>query len=169
MAVSAWRDVKATTIFNCFRHCNIRSESALLAPVEDNLLDQEAVNDLKQGQARLYRDPMDISALLNIPEENIIGEIPNPIIYAAEILAASGEEDIEGEELDSDDDAAEEPIVKSILACQMLDTIRLYFEQQDTDQSKNIAATCRMRDFADSRRVSGLQQTTLLEMFAKGK
>jgi len=78
LAVPVWNyEVKPTTIANCFLHCKIRSieqAEAVENVTEDDLVDHEVIADLQsQIQRFRYRNPMDITNLLNYLEEQITG------------------------------------------------------------------------------------------------
>ncbi len=80
MAIRAWTyEVKPKTIFNCFRHCKIRStEEPIVDVSEESPLDPEVIKDLKlQIQQFHYHNPMDIKNLLNYPEEQVTTYTPD--------------------------------------------------------------------------------------------
>jgi hypothetical protein len=72
MVVRAWiYEMKPKTIFNCFHHCKIRStEEPVVDASEECPLDLEVIEDLElQIWQFHYHNPMDITNLLNYPEE----------------------------------------------------------------------------------------------------
>jgi hypothetical protein len=80
MVVRAWTyEVKSETIFNCFRHCKIRStKESVIGASEECPLDPKAIEDLESQIRQFhYHNLMDIKNLLNYPEEQVIAYTPN--------------------------------------------------------------------------------------------
>jgi len=71
--------VKPETIFNCFRHCKIRStEEPVVDASEECPLDPEVIEDLKSQIRQFhYHNPMDIRNLLNYLGEEVTAYTPN--------------------------------------------------------------------------------------------
>jgi hypothetical protein len=80
MVVQAWTyEVKPETIFNCFRHCKIRSTEEPVVDVNEECpLDLKVIEDFEsQIQQFHYHNPMDIRNLLNYPKEQVIAYTPD--------------------------------------------------------------------------------------------
>ncbi|KAH8954708.1 hypothetical protein BDL97_08G094300 [Sphagnum fallax] len=71
-------DVKPETIYNCFRHCRIRTTDADVTSVpEEPFIDPEVIKDLEeQVQELRYRNPMDIRNLIDYPAEREVAYVP---------------------------------------------------------------------------------------------
>ncbi|KAI1291605.1 hypothetical protein EDD11_008841 [Mortierella claussenii] len=83
IAVNSWKDVQGgvgNTIYNCFRHCDIRSERhAREAELINDCIDQAAVNKLRKNvelitQKAAYTSPMSIDFLIDHPEKPAVNE-----------------------------------------------------------------------------------------------
>jgi hypothetical protein len=80
MAIRAWTyEVKPETIFNCFRHCKIRStQEPVVDASEECPLDPKVIEDFElQIRQFHYHNPMDIRNLLNYPEEQVTAYTPD--------------------------------------------------------------------------------------------
>ncbi len=71
--------MKPETIFNCFRHCKIRStKEPVFYASEECPLDPEVIEDLESQIRQFhYHNPMDIKNLLNYLEEQVIAYTPD--------------------------------------------------------------------------------------------
>jgi DDE superfamily endonuclease len=132
--ISAWNnDVKAKTIYHCFLHCKIRTQTEDDPDINNNLIEiPEDINDLANQINELrYRNPMDVQELLNQLDENEIAEIPtdDDII---EMVKENMKENNENNEF-NDDDTIERPKITYNEATNILNTLELFFLQQDED------------------------------------
>ena len=71
MCIEAWDNVKASTIRNCFQHCNIRTRSISTPTINANMIDEPAlIQELNNQLAQFpISNIMDINFLLNYPSE----------------------------------------------------------------------------------------------------
>ncbi len=71
--------MKSETIFNCFRHCKIRStEEPVIDDSEECPLDPEVIEDLESQIRQFhYHNLMDIRNLLNYPKEQVTAYTPD--------------------------------------------------------------------------------------------
>jgi len=133
--ISAWKnDVSAETIYHCFLHCGIRALTDDDPDVDNNLIEiPDEINDLTNQINELkYRNPMDVEELLNHPDEVEIAEIPTD----DDIIEMARENMRENENNELNDDTIERSKITYNEAINMLNSLELFFLQQDEDCSK---------------------------------
>jgi hypothetical protein len=161
MAVPAWAtEVKPKTIYNCFRHCNIRSELAGTMPVHqdecmDNCVVEEVVSQIRQFR---YPNPMNIRTLLDNPAEQEVAFVPD-IDDVLENQLTTGETD------DADDDSQEHPRIFPAEAHKMLQSLETFWMQQEADSQEFIRSLHRMKDKVSEIRVNQMVQKDIRQFF----
>ncbi|CAB5360537.1 unnamed protein product [Rhizophagus irregularis] len=72
--IKSWNEVTAETIYNCWNHTGILLDTEFLDNIED---DDSIFNEISEILETLnFPNSMDAEEFLNIPEENIVYEIP---------------------------------------------------------------------------------------------
>ncbi len=165
LVVDAWTNgVKEETIARCFQHCRIRStpeqpDSGILSEVEP---DPEIMEELQiQIQQLAYANPMDIRNLLNYPEEQIITWMPSE----EEIVEQISRDEREESNADEEDDSEEIPKVKHQDAIKMLESLKVFFQQQNSNQNMELDMVRILKDAATKLQKQGLVQSTLDHYF----
>ncbi len=120
--------MKPKTIFNCFRHCKIRSiEEPVVDANEECPLDPEVIKD-PESQIRQfhYHNPMDIRNLLNYPKEQVTAyTLDVDDVIEDQLQEWSG---LQVEVNDNEaDDRQELPIVSAIEAYRMVEMLERFW------------------------------------------
>lgn len=174
LVVGAWDDVGRDgkkTIHNCFRHCKIRTEIDAERIEEGSLFDQEARTDLETLNGRLsYQSPMSTEVLLNIPNEEVDDFYEEDEEEEEEGLVRRRRlHDSEQPESGSEDDSIEAPVVPICEASAMLESLELFFQQQDGDHASNLAFLRKTADTVHSIRAHSLRQSRIQDLFKSDK
>jgi hypothetical protein len=122
--VQAWSEISAETIRNCWGHTKILPDLGNLSENEDLLLD-DLTNTL---QALKLSNAMQVEEFLNIPEENIIYEVPDSDHELVYLFKNTNQETADSEEID---DSQESPVISASTAITCLQTVRAFLLQQD--------------------------------------
>ncbi|KAI1001688.1 hypothetical protein K3495_g6511 [Podosphaera aphanis] len=165
LVVDAWSNGdKEETIARCFQHFRIRStpeqpDSWILSEVEP---DPEIMEELRiQIQQLAYANPMDIRNLLNYPEEQIITWMPSE----EEIVEQISRDEREESNADEEDDSEEIPKVKHQDAIEMFESLKAFFQQQNSNQNMELDMVRILKDAATKLQKQGLVQSTLDHYF----
>lgn len=160
MAVASWSDdVTATTIANCFRHCKIRSEPANTPEIQEcQLIDQGVVEELQSQIRRFhYPCPMDIRNLLNYPAEQRVSYVPD---IDDVIQNYEGHKDDEEE-----DDSFELPQISPAEAQKMLQSLDVFWLQQEEDTQKFMIWLQQMKDRVCALQIKQTVQKDIRDYF----
>ena len=116
------------TVCNCWHHTGILLNTELLDDIEadnDPILDEisKALNALKLPNS------MPIEEFLNIPEENIMYEVPEDIAEFIEMFKKKYEENTD--DLDEVDDSTEVVTISTNVALKSLSTVHTFLLQQE--------------------------------------
>lgn len=170
LAVDAWKDVTPQTLANCFRHCNIRTDTANLhEPMSAITIDQEAVKDIEsthnilfQKQPELIEDHIDVQSLMSNAEENEIGFESDNRMTVAQLLAES----VDYDDIPLQDDSDVLPKVTKKEATKALLTLNIFFQQQNaTDLASEQAMIRKRLDYVEARRFAELEQSSIRSFF----
>lgn len=133
--IQAWGEVNSEIISNCWRHTKIlpdinvdfRNVSEDIRQNEDSVL-----HDLADSLRTLNLPyPMQAEEYLNMPEENIVYEVPKDDKVIEELVYLFKNTDKENVDLDEMDDSNEIPIISPSAAIASLETVRTFLLQQD--------------------------------------
>jgi hypothetical protein len=129
MVVRAWTyKMKPETIFNCFRHCKIRStEEPVVDASEECPLDPEVIKDLESQIWQFhYHNPMDIRNMLNYPEEHVTAYTPNVDDVIEDQLQERSSLQVEVNN-DEANDSQELPVVSDAEAYKMVEMLERFW------------------------------------------
>jgi hypothetical protein len=134
--------MKPETIFNCFRHCKIRStEELVIDASEECPLDPEVIEDFKlQIRQFHYHNPMDIRNLLNYPKEQVTAYTPDVDNIINDQLQERSGLQVEVND-DEADDSQELPVVSVAEAYRMVEMLERFWMQQDDSGIPFVAAS----------------------------
>src|SRR5688572_29688105 len=129
--IKSWNEVTTKTIHNCWHHTGILPNTELLDDIEtdDPILDKIS----KALDALNLPNSMPAEEFLNIPEENIIYEIPDDdqiITEFTEMFKKSANEN-PAEDLDEMDDSIETVTVSTNVALKNLKNVYTFLLQQE--------------------------------------
>jgi len=120
---------------------------------EDSML-----NDLADDiQALNLSHPMKLEEFLNIPEENVIFEIPKDDQKLAYLFKNTDEENMDLEEMD---DSCENPVINTSTAIASLETIRMFLLQQDNVE-EYVKLVGKIEKFFKIKKTSSMRQTNI--------
>lgn len=135
--IKSWEEITPETIRNCWRHTKIlpASINAELSNMSDNIgtTNDSILNDLSEALTALnLSDKMQLEEFLNIPEENIVYEVPQDDKIIEELAEIYKKEmNVPADDFDDDDDSIERPMVDSKEALKSLETVRSFLLQQE--------------------------------------
>ena len=169
-AVEAWNMVTKETICNCFNHCKVRTSSLnVQVPARATEPPANVADDLMLQNDQLYRNPIDINAILNNPLESEVAYSPD----VEDIVAVTMEEhglslpiEVEGGIPDEDDSEVPAPVK----AKDVLDAIRLcklYFMQRECDTSTTHRKLNEVLEDFERIHITGKKQVTLHQFLSK--
>lgn len=133
--IQAWGEVNSEIISNCWRHTKILPDV--------NVDFRNVSEDIRQNEESVLRDladslrtlnlpyPMQAEEYLNMPEENIVYEVPKDDKVIEELVYLFKNTDKENVDLDEMDDSNEIPIISPSAAIASLETVRTFLLQQD--------------------------------------
>jgi hypothetical protein len=165
-----WNEVSPDTIRNCWRHTNILSAAtnADLRNLSDNVRrsTDTSLDDLAEALKSLhFPDAMNVEEFLNLPDEDIVYEMPDDDQIIAELVdmfkQTPGDGDIEIDEMD---DSVEVPVVNSSSALNSLEMVCTFLLQQD-DASEYVRMAGMIEKFIREKQTSLLRQTTIDQYF----
>jgi hypothetical protein len=156
--------VKPETIFNCFRHCKIRStEEPVVDANEECPLDPEVIEDLKlQIRQFHYHNPMDIKNLLNYPEEQVAAYTPDVDDVIEDQLQERSGLQVEVND-DEADDSQELLIVNVAEVYKMVEILERFWMQQDDSGIPFVATSQKMKDSVSMIRTKQLVQSNIFQ------
>ena len=168
--IKSWEEITPETLRNCWRHTNILPAgiNAELSNMSDNIrtTDDSTLNELSEILATLNLfDKMQVDEFLNIPEENIVYEVPedNKIIEElAEIY--KNNMNIPDDDFDEDDDSNEQPTISHEEALKSLETVHAFLLQQE-NASEQIKLVNKIERYINIKRVNSSKQTTMDSYF----
>ncbi|CAB5391345.1 unnamed protein product [Rhizophagus irregularis] len=149
--IQGWNDVTTETISNCWNHTKILSNTDYLDDIEaDNIgaenhieTDDTEADDLVLNEiSRMLEiinlpNSMGAKEFLNIPEENIVYEVPEDITEFIEIFKKQSEENTNDlNDLDEIDDSTEVVTVGTNVALKSLNTVHTYLLQQENSNEQ---------------------------------
>ena len=162
--IKAWDEVKVETIHNCWHHVKIlppcTNEEADLRNILEDIYQSEdsMLNDLADDiQALNLSHPMKLEEFLNIPEENVIFEIPKDDQKLAYLFKNTDEENMDLEEMD---DSCENPVINTSTAIASLETIRMFLLQQDNVE-EYVKLVGKIEKFFKIKKTSSMRQTNI--------
>jgi hypothetical protein len=122
--------MKPETIFNCFRHCKIRStEELVIDASEECPLDPEVIKDLESQIWQFhYHNLMDIRNLLNYLEEQVTTYTPNVDDVIKDQLQEWSGLQVEVND-DEANDSQELPVVSAAEAYRMVEMLERFWMQ----------------------------------------
>jgi hypothetical protein len=167
MVVRAWtNEVKLETIFNCFRHCKIRStEEPIVDASEECPLDLEVIEDLESQIRQFhYHNLMDIRNLLNYPEEQVTAYTPDVDDVIEDQLQERSCSQVEVNDNEADD-SHELPVVSAVEAYKMVEMLERFWMQQDDSGIPFVAASQKMKDNVSMIRTKQLVQRNIDSFF----
>ncbi|GBC40583.2 CENP-B homolog protein 2-like [Rhizophagus irregularis DAOM 181602=DAOM 197198] len=133
--IQAWEEVDAEIIHNCWHHTKILPDANVnLRNISENIRQNEnlTLNDLADAlQALNLPYPMQVDEFLNIPEENVVYEVPKDDQIVEELVYLFKNTDEENMDLEEMDDSNESPIISASTAISCLETVRTFLLQQD--------------------------------------
>jgi len=169
MVVRAWTyEVKPETIFNCFRHCKIRStKEPVIDASEECPLDPEVIEDLESQIRQFhYHNPMDIRNLLNYPEEKVTTYTPDVDNVIEDQLQERSSLQVEVND-DEADDNQELPVMSVAEAYVMVEMLERFWMQQDNLGIPFVAASQKMKDSVSMIRTKQLVQRNIDSFFQR--
>lgn len=153
IVVKAWNEVSAITITNCFKHCQVRSETNSIELIARE--DHEIVAQLEVSIRQLpYEDSISIDLLLEYSEEQEVANVPS----IAELVQQEKQEC-----QDEEEEEAEIVLQSKLLVAQvvdMIDGVALFWTLQDRDTQEQIALA-KLRGGARDPQALTLGQSTL--------
>jgi len=160
--------VKPKTIFNCFRHCKIRStEEPVVDASEECPLDPEVIEDLKSQIRQFhYHNPMDIKNLLNYPEEQVSAYTPDVDDVIEDQLQKRSCLQVEIND-DEANDNQELPVVSAAEAYRMVEMLERFWMQQDDSGIPFVVASQKMKDSVSMIRTKQLVQKNIDSFFQR--
>jgi hypothetical protein len=146
--IQGWNEVTTETISNCWNHTKILPNTDCLDNIEaDNIEAENCIetNDTEADDLVLDEisrmleiinlpNSMGAKEFLNIPEENIVYEVPEDITEFIEIFKKQSEENIN--DLDEVDDGTEVVIVSTSVALTSLNTVHTFLLQQENSNEQ---------------------------------
>ena len=182
--IQGWNEVTVETIRNCWHHTKILPNTEHLDGIEaddDNKADNDTetdddakaddieANDLvlneisKMLEILNLPNSMDVKELLNIPEENIIYEIPEDDQIVAELIEIFKKKPDENtNDLNEIDDSTEIETVKPSVALKCLTSVHTFLlQQENADECVKLVNI--LEKFIRNRQT----QTTINQFFSK--
>lgn len=168
LLVNAWDEVRPDSIHNCFRHCRIKTSLDSQEDISEEELDPVAITDIERTHALLqaqrpgyFQGPLDIQALLNYEEDDIV-PAADPNMNSNDLLLADAEDELPA----SEDDTEEEPIIARKVAQECLVTVKKFIQQQEgVELVPELASLNRLLSYMESKRILTLEQTTIHKYF----
>ncbi|PKB94780.1 hypothetical protein RhiirA5_438057 [Rhizophagus irregularis] len=170
--MSGWSEVTTETISNCWNHTKILPNTDCLDVIEaDNIVHIET-NDIEADDLLLNEisrmleiinlpNSMGAKELLNIPEENIVYEVPEDITEFIEIFKKQSKENTNDlNNLDEMDDSTEVVTVSTNMALKSLNTVHIFLLQQE-NSNEQIKLVNTIKKFVRKKQT----QTTIYQYF----
>ncbi|CAB5366685.1 unnamed protein product [Rhizophagus irregularis] len=132
--IKSWNEVTAETIYNCWNHTGILPDTEFLDNIED---DDSIFNEISEILETLnLPNSMDAEEFLNIPEENIVYEIPEDNQIITELVEMFKKKSDENtDDLDEMDDSTEVVPVSIKVALKSLKKLHTFLlQQEDTNE-----------------------------------
>src|ERR1043165_3393503 len=133
--IQAWDRISAEIIHNCWWHTKILPNINVdLRNISEDIHRNEnlELNDLADAlQALNLPYPMQAEEFLNIPEEDIVYEVPEDDKIIEELVYLFKNTDKENMDLEEMDDSDEIPVISTSAAVTSLETVRTFLLQQD--------------------------------------
>ncbi len=131
--IQSWNEVTAETICNCWNHTKILSNTDSLDDIEtDDIGEDKAGDDFVFDEISRMLEILNLPNLmkakefLNIPEENIIYEVPEDITGFIEMFKKKS-----ANNLDEMDDSTEVVTISANVALKDLNTVNTFLLQQE--------------------------------------
>lgn len=166
--IQAWDEVNTEIISNCWRHTKILPDA--------NVDFRNVSEDIRQNENLVLRDladslralnlsnPMQAEEFLNIPEENVVYEVPKDDQVIEELVYLFKNTDKENVDLDEMDDSDEIPIISPSAAIASLETVRTFLLQQDNAE-EYVKLVGKIEKFFRVKKTSLMRQTDLNTYF----
>lgn len=166
--IKAWDEVNAEIISNCWRHTKILPDA--------NVDFRNVSEDIRQNENLVLRDltdslralnlpyPMQAEEFLNIPEEDVVYEVPKDDQVIEELIYLFKNTDKEDMDLDEMDDSDEIPIISPNAAIASLETVRTFLLQQDNAEDY-VKLVEKIEKFFRVKKTSLMRQTDINTYF----
>lgn len=158
--IRAWDEVTPKTIANCWSHSRINLTPNPVIPVEDEVAKELRQQLVLLQQSDRVRQIMDVSALLNLPEEEVVDspeDVDNHIIALCSPV----------DEQESDDEAVEiMPQVPPNQVLRLLQSIKLGEMQSDNCNADFISWIERYEKVVRQTHLEGLRQANIESFFS---
>jgi hypothetical protein len=166
--IQAWDEVNAKIISNCWHHTKILPNA--------NVDFRDISEDIHQNENLVLRDladslrslnllyPMQAEEFLNIPEENVVYEVPKDDQVIEELVYLFKNTDKENMDLDEIDDSDEIPIINPSVATASLETVRTFLLQQDNAE-EYVKLVGKIEKFFRVKKTSLMRQTDINTYF----
>jgi len=167
--IQAWDEVNAETICNCWRHTKILPVY-INADVDLDIRQHEdlVLNELTDTLRALnFSYPMQVEEFLNIPEENVVYEVPRDDQIIEELVYLFGntnKENLEEIDLEEIDDSYESPIISVNTAISSLETVHTFLLQQDNAE-EYVKLVGKIEKFFRVKKTSLTQQSDIYAYF----
>src|SRR4051794_11907760 len=163
--IQTWEEVDAEIIRNCWHHTKIlppdvnvdlRNISEDIRRNEDLVLDElvDALQDLNLPY------PMRAEEFLNLPEENIVYEVPKDDKIIEDLVYLFKNTDKENMDLEEMDDSDEIPVISTSTAIASLETVRTFLLQQESAE-EYVNLVGKIEKFFRVKKSSLLRQTDI--------
>ncbi len=133
--IQTWDEVNSEIISNCWHHTKILPDANVDfrntsedIPQNENLVLRDLADSL---QALNLPYPMQAEEFLNIPEEDVVYEVPKDDQVIEELVYLFKDTNEENMDLDEMDDSDEIPIISPSAAIASLEIVRTFLLQQD--------------------------------------
>jgi len=161
--IQSWNEITTETIYNCWNHTKILHNTEHLDDIEadDDIEAGDFVLDEISRMLEILNLPnfMGAEEFLNIPDDNIIYEVPEDVTGFIEMFKKRS--DGNTDDLDEMDDSIEVVAVSTNVALQSLNTIHTFLLQQE-NSNEYIKLVNSFEKFIRSKQT----QTTINQYFS---
>ena len=116
-------------------------------------------------QALKLLNTMPLEEFLNIPEENIIYEVPDNNHELVYLFTDTNQADTDIDDIDDIDDSEESPVINASTAIASLEIVRAFLLQQDNAE-KYITSLQNIEKFVEARKANLMRQTNIGTYFS---
>jgi hypothetical protein len=166
--IQAWEEVDAEIIRNCWHHTKILPDADVdLRNIPEDIYRNEnlVLDDLVDAlQALNLPYPMRVEEFLNIPEENVIYEVPKDDHIIEKLIYLFKNTDEENMDLEEMDDSNESPVISASTAIASLETVRTFLLQQDNAE-EYIKLVGKIEKFFRAKKNSLMRQADISSYF----
>jgi hypothetical protein len=159
-SIRAWDEVAATTIANCWSHSkiNLSPQQALIEA--DKVVDEVRMQLLQLQHQQRVREIMDVNALLNLPEEEVVDDSNSLDEHLIAMFST-----VEEQESDSEEIVTDLPVVKPQEVINLLQSIKLGEMQADDCNADYIRWIERYEKVVKRRHIASLKQGGIRAFF----